>query len=362
MTICPDDEAGLAEAIRQANGPLRIMGGGTRMPAPPGPPGTILSTAGLAGIVTHEPGALTLVARAGTPLAEIEALLAAEGQRLAFEPPDLRGLTGRSGVSTIGGVVAANASGPRRVAAGACRDSLLGIRAVDGSGMVFRNGGRVMKNVTGYDLARLMAGSRGMLGVLTEVALKVLPVPEVSATVVLEGLEDSAAVAAMTRAMATPYEVTGAAHLPGTGTFLRIEGMAEQVRYRARGLVSVLGGTILEEEERRWQEIRDVAAFRDQPGDVWRLSLRPSDAPGIVARAGPEAAVYDWAGGLVWLRMAQGSDLRDRLGLFKGHATLIRAAGAILARLPVLHPEPAPIARLTAGLRARFDPRGLFAA
>ena len=171
----PSNELELADAIRDAGGALRIVGGGTRGVAGQG---DLLSAAGLAGIRLFEPAALTLVAGAGTPLAEIEAVLAKEGQRLAFEPGDWRGLIGSEGVSTIGGVVAANISGPRRVQAGACRDALLGVRFVDGSGTVVKNGGRVMKNVTGYDLARLLAGSWGTLGVLSEVGLKVLPAPE----------------------------------------------------------------------------------------------------------------------------------------------------------------------------------------
>lgn len=347
----PETESELAEAVRGARGPLVVRGGGTRslgMPA-----GEVLETGGMSGITLYEPGALTLVARAGTPLAEVEATLAAEGQRLAFEPPDLRGLLGRAGDSTLGGVVAANASGPRRVQVGACRDFLLGVRFVDGAGQVIKNGGRVMKNVTGYDLVKLLAGSHGTLGVLTEVSLKVLPASAAEATVVLDGLDDATAVDAMARALGSPFEVTGAAHWPGQGTFLRVEGLAAQVDYRAAQLQAMLGGRTVAQGP--WADIRDVAAFRGQPGDVWRLSVKPSDAPGLVARAGALGCLYDWGGGLVWLLMAPDADLRARLGAFHGHATLVRGHGA-----PVFQPEPAPVAALTAGLRARFDPRGVF--
>lgn len=347
----PETESEMAEAVRGAAGPLVVRGGGTRGLG--GPSGEVLETGALSGVVLYEPGALTLVARAGTPLVEIEPLLAAEGQRLAFEVPDMRGLLGRQGHSTIGGVMAANASGPRRVQAGAARDFLLGVRFVDGRGTIVKNGGRVMKNVTGYDLVKLLAGSHGTLGVLTEVSLKVLPAPAAQATLVLDGLSDAEAVTVMARALGSPYDVTGAAHWPGRGTFLRIEGLAAQVAYRAGRLQALLGGRI--DERGPWEQIRDVAPFHGQPGDVWRLSVKPSDAPGLVAKAGAIGVLYDWGGGLVWLLVAPGTDLRARLGTFQGHATLIRGTGQ-----PVFQPESAPVAALTAGLRAKFDPRGIF--
>ncbi len=365
----PQTEDELAEAIRTADGPLRIAGGGTRAIGAE-LAGTSLSTAGLTGITLHEPGALTLVARAGTPLAEVEAALAAEGQRLPFEPMDHRGLLGTTGTPTIGGAVAANASGPRRVQAGACRDSLIGVRFVDGEGMVIRNGGRVMKNVTGYDLVKLMAGSWGTLGVLSEVSFKVLPAPEAQATLHIPGLDDARAVAAMASALTSPFEVTGAAHAPGAGdqagTWLRIEGFAASVAYRAGALRDRLADfgdiAVIDDAQAAgavWAGIRDVAGFRGAQGDVWRLHLKPSDAPGLVARAGARAALYDWGGGLVWLMTAPGTDLRAQLGRFDGHATLIRADAETRACLPAFHPEPAPLAALSAGLRARFDPRGI---
>ena len=358
-------EAEVVEAIRAAQAPLSLRGGNTRGMAGPG---SDLSLAGLRGISLYEPGALTLVAQAGTPVSEIETTLAAEGQRLAFEPMDHRALMGCSGTPTIGGIFAANVSGPRRLAVGAARDFLLGVRFVDGQGNVIKNGGRVMKNVTGYDLVKLMAGSRGTLGAVTEVSLKVLPTPETSATLVLSGLDDAAAIAAMALAMRSPFEVAGAAHDQAQGlSFLRLEGFETSVSYRTGRLKDLLAATgaeleVLDAEPSAtlWRDLRDVAAFHGAAGDVWRVHCRPTEAPALAAKAGAEAHLYDWAGGLIWLRMAPGTDLRARLGRYDGHATLLRAESAAQALLPRQEPEAPGVARLTAGLRAKFDPRGIF--
>ena len=360
MATIAQTEADLADAVRGANGPLRIVGGGTRWIGQIGP-AEVLDTSGLSGVTLYEPGALTLVARAGTPLAEVEALLASEGQRLPFEVLDMRGLLGGTGVSTLGGVVAANASGPRRVQVGACRDSLIGVRFVDGTGSIIKNGGRVMKNVTGYDLVKLLAGSYGTLGILTEVSFKLLPVPEAAMSLVLTGLDDARAVAAMSAALASPYEVSGAAHWPGNGTFLRIEGFAASVSYRAVRLSALLAdfGPISAEDDAatRWRNIRDVVPFHGLSGDVWRVSVKASDAPMIAARAGANAVAYDWGGGLMWALMPQACDLRARLGQFSGHATRVR--GDLADGIATFHPQAPALQALAKGLRDTFDPRNI---
>jgi glycolate oxidase FAD binding subunit len=367
--LSPVDEQELSEAVAGAEGALRIVGGGTR---PVGRPvtGEVLSVSGLSGIELYEPGALTIVAKAGTPLAEVEAALAAENQRLPFEPMDMRGLLGTSGEPTLGGVVAANVSGPRRIQAGACRDSLIGVRFVDGRGTVVKNGGRVMKNVTGYDLVKLLAGSYGTLGVLSEVAFKVLPGVETRACVLINGLSNADAVSAMSRALGSPFEVSGAVHTPAgvdghPVTMLRLEGFADSAAYRAgrlRELLAEYGDISVETDPDRvqagWRWVRDVEPFHGRAGDVWRVSVKPSDGPGIAARAGGDV-LFDWGGGLIWALVPEGTDLRAKLGDFAGHATLIRASEETRARLSVFQPEPAPVAALSEGLRRQFDPKGI---
>lgn len=366
--MTPDTEEALAETIKGAQAPLAIKGGGTRGMMIEG---DTLSVSGISGISLYEPGALTIVAKAGTPLSEINAALAAENQRLAFEPMDHRVLMGTVGEPTIGGVIAANVSGPRRIQGGAARDYALGVRYVDGSGAIVKNGGRVMKNVTGYDLVKLMSGAFGTLGVLTEVALKVLPTPETQGTLLLRGLDDAQSVRAMSAAMGSPYEVSGAAHCAqimedGAVTALRVEGFETSVSYRLERLKELLspictdvtiGDAALTEWV--WRSVRDAELWKDVPEDIWRISCKPSDAPLLMARSGAAGWYFDWAGGLIWVRMPPGGDLRTNLGEFDGHATLVRASDETRAVLPTFHPQKPGVAKIAAGLRARFDPRGI---
>lgn len=357
-------EKELAAAISSANAPLYIKGGGTQGFSKTG---DILDVSGMSGITLYEPGALTMVAKAGTPVADINAALARENQRLAFEPMDYRALLGTTGSPTIGGVIAANVSGPRRIAVGAARDFALGVRFVDGNGSIIKNGGRVMKNVTGYDLVKLMCGSFGTLGVLSEIAFKVLPQPETQATLELRGLSAKTAVTAMADAFGSPFEVTGAAHGLENRTFLRVEGFEDSVGYRIAKLQDLMAASGVDMQvhgdqasTQLWQGIRDVAPFHAASGDVWRVSCKPSDGPVLAERANAKGVLFDWAGGLVWFLTAQGFNLRDHLGCFDGHATLVKATPDVRQRLGVFHPEPPGVARLSKNLRARFDPRALF--
>ncbi|MGR3514803.1 MAG: glycolate oxidase subunit GlcE [Paracoccaceae bacterium] len=361
--LTPTTENELAEAIATAQDPLSVQGGATRGMLVEG---NALSTTGLSGVTLYEPGALTIVAQAGTPLSEIEATLAAENQMLAFEPMDYRSLLGTEGTPTIGGVVASNSSGPRRVQAGACRDFLLGVRFVDGTGNIVKNGGRVMKNVTGYDLARLMCGARGTLGVLTEVSLKVLPKPEYTVTLVLEGTGHAASAKFLTDAMKSQYDVTGAARLSAgiVGEYgavvLRLEGFEASVKYRAKALAEELGGarfeTDPEENSRIWRAVRDVEPFANREGDVWSLSIKPTDFMQLSDVNAEDDKLVDWACGRVWMLMPKGTDLRSKMNGMDGHATLVRGGDG---SQPRMHPEAASLAAMARALRQKYDPKGI---
>lgn len=352
-----------------------------------------LDVTGLTGITLYEPEELVMTAAAGTPLSEIEAELAAHGQELAFEPADFGPLLGRpAGGATIGGVFACNLSGPRRVKSGAARDYLLGVKGVSGRGDEFKTGGRVMKNVTGYDMCKLLAGSFGTLAVLTEVTFKVLPVPVRTHTMMVLGLDDGQALEAMTRAMQSPYEVYGAVHLPepvaadssirdvaAAGeavTAIRVEGPPPCIRYCCDRLAALLGdlGPVAELDTDAsaafWPKVRDVAPFIAAPGrHVWRASVPPAAGPAVVREISAALDVlhyYDWSGGLVWLAPAAGGGpsaaqsaaraIRAAVARAGGHALLVRAPEATRARVPVFQPQPAPLARLTARIKDSLDP------
>jgi glycolate oxidase FAD binding subunit len=380
----PQNEADVASIVMEAadrGAVLSVQGGNTRAGlGRPRQDALMLSTTGLQGVTLHEPAEMVISARAGTPLRVVEETLAAKGQMLPFEPMDHRALFGTTGEPTIGGVAAANVSGPRRVMVGACRDHLIGVRFVNGKGETIKSGGRVMKNVTGLDLVKLQAGAHGTLGVLTEVTFKVLPKPEATASFVLDGLDDQRAIAALSAALGSPYEVSGAAHLPaGIGgssaqTLLRFENFPASIDYRFAALAGVLHAYGKPRRidgpasEALWASIRDCVPLAE-PRDaaIWRLSLKPSDAPGIFAAIHTALPAlrhfYDWGGGLLWLAVPQIEDagasvIRAAMG-GRGHATLVRAADAVRAVVPVFEPEAAPIAALSQRIKASFDPRGV---
>jgi len=351
-----------------------------------------LDLSGLSGITLYEPAELVLSAKAGTPLAEIETLLAGSAQELAFEPADYGPLLGvPPGAGTIGGVISANLSGPRRVKTGAARDHFLGVTAVSGRGESFKSGGRVVKNVTGYDLCKLLAGSWGTLAAMTEVTVKTLPRAEMEETLLILPRDDARAAQAMTVAMGSYADVSGAAHLPagpasrvgelqalgGGTTALRLEGVPPSVAHRKDVLAKLLAGfgklESLSAAASRglWRAIRDVAPFAagGPYGDryVWRISTAPTRGVEIgrkLTELAQAESFYDWAGGLVWAALPPADDagaalVRAIVGTAGGHATLIRAPAALRAKVDVFEPQNPTLAALTKRVREGFDPKGV---
>ena len=389
-TIRPETSDQAAEVVAWAVGdevPVEVLGGGSkRSLGRPVQAQYTLDLSALSGIALYEPEELVLSAGAGTPMREIVAALDGNNQALAFEPPDLGPLLGgQADRGTLGGALACNLAGPRRIASGAARDHFLGFHAVSGRGEVFKSGGRVVKNVTGYDLSKLMAGAYGTLAVMTDVTVKVLPAAESTRTVVLSDLDPHTALQAMTRALQSAYQVSGAAYLPsgiaartriaGTAplTLLRIEGPPKSVVHRADKLAGALRdlalAEIVEDETSRglWRGIRDVAPFVGEwERAVWRLSVPPADGAatvGRLAKAVPEALWFqDWGGALIWASVpddgtARADAVRGALPETGGHATLIRADARTRANVPVFQPQPDGVAALTRRLKDNFDPR-----
>jgi glycolate oxidase FAD binding subunit len=392
----PADAAQALEAVRWAvseEAPLELVGHGTkRALGRPFQATHTLDVSDLSGLKFYEPAELVLSAQAATPMAELETLLAENRQQFAFEPPDFGPLLGgEAGRQTIGGVVSCNLAGPRRVKAGAARDHFLGCKAVSGRGEAFKAGGRVVKNVTGYDLPKLLAGSYGTLALLTEVTLKVLPAPENTRTVLIRGLDDATAIRVMALALQSPYEVAAAAHMPaalsggvgvdelGSGvaaTAIRLEGFGPSIEYRAgkfRDLFRGFGSVEFLEREPSlafWAAVRDVKPFvASSEKLVWRLSVPPADgarvAADIASRIAAEA-YFDWGGGLIWLAVdptverAGQEVIREAVGLGGGHATLIRAPDTVRASADVFQPQATTLAALSARVKESQDPKRIF--
>jgi len=383
-TIAPADEEELAEAVSDAAArttPLAVAGGATRIGlGRPMQTAATVSTINLTGVTLYEPAELVISARAGTPLAEVEALLAGRNQRLAFEPIDYCRFYATNGTPTVGALAAANISGPRRIQAGAARDSLIGVRAVTGRGDVLKSGGRVMKNVTGYDLVKFLAGSYGTLSVLSEVTFKVQPMPETEATLVLGGLDDARAVAALSVALGSPHAVTGAAHLPPfdsemARTLIRIEGFVASVAERTDKLAAELAdfgpAETLDADASAsvWRVVGDLEALGASLGAVvWKVSVKPGDGPAVAAAARAKfdcRVLYDWGGGLVWIAMPDGGDdagaavIRNAVKPLGGHATLVRAPDVVRLAVDVFEPPVPPLLDIARRLKASFDPAGI---
>ncbi len=348
----------VAEAA-QAGGKLELRGGGSKSEVGAPRQAEIVDMTAFSGILDYDPAELVLTAGAGTPLAEIEAAVAERGQMLAFEPFDHGPILGRGeGTATLGGVVAAGVSGSRRLSRGAARDHLLGFKAVSGRGEAFVGGGKVVKNVTGYDLSKVMAGSWGRLAALTEVTLKVLPRPQVQLSLAVEGLGPQAAVSLMAAAMGSQAEVAAASHAPSL-TVIRLEGFGPSVEARSGLLLAMAPGLHVLDEgaaSAAWARLRHPL-----PGQpiLWRISVPPRRAPEIVEALGG-AWLMDWAGGLIWSASQDAVAVRRCADEAGGHAMLIRAPETLRAEVPALHPQPAGVAALEMRVRRAFDPMGVF--
>lgn len=368
-TLHARDERDITETVAWAlagNHRLELRGGGSKAGLGHAVAADhVLDLSRLAGISSYEPEELVLTAQACTAMAEIEALLAQRGQELAFEPPDFGPLLGTAG-GTLAGALSCNLAGPRRFKAGAARDHFLGFRGISGRGEAFKAGGKVVKNVTGYDLCKLVAGSYGTLVALTEVTVKVLPAPETRRTLQLHGGD---AQTAMIAAANSPHEVSGLSHADGV-TAIRIEGPEPSVAYRLKALTEQLGGDsdVLDDgaSRRFWRDVRDVTAFAATPDRaLWRLSVPPAGGCALATRLAAETGgrtLVDWGGGLIWLEMPDGAPRADlvRGAVREGHAMLFRASAAARAAIPVFQPEAPAIAALSERVRRQFDPQGLF--
>jgi glycolate oxidase FAD binding subunit len=376
--LAPADEAGLAAAVAAAAAarePLAIEGNGTkRALLRPVQAARTLSTRNLTGITLYKPTELVVSARAGTPLAEIEAAVAEKGQMLAPEPPDTAALFGGALPATIGGVVAANLSGPRRITVGAMRDHVLGVRFVNGAGEVVRSGGRVLKNVTGLDLCKLLTGSHGTLGVITEVTLKVLPRAETGATLRLRVPDLATGVRALSAGLGSPFGVSGAALLAEGVALLRIEDFRTSVAYRMGRLrddLSRFGDAELVEGEASaalWRGVRDAVPLGAGAEEaVWRVSVRPSAGPRVAAAlrdAFGAKLLLDWGGGLVWAAgpatEAAHAQVMRAAAEARGSFTLFRAPEPLRAAVAVMPPEAPALAGIAARVKAALDPAGVF--
>ncbi len=365
--IAPDTEEGIADAVLAATAPLLIQGNGTKAAMlRPVQAAETMSTANLAGITLYAPNELVMSARAGTRLADIEATLAARGQQMIAEPPHIHGPG-----QTIGGIFATNLSGPRRAAGGAMRDHVLGVRAVNGKGEIQRFGGRVLKNVTGLDLAKFLTGSFGTLAILTEITFKVLPACEATGTILVRNLDAERAVRLMSAGLGSPFSVSAAAYLPAErAAYLRIEDFSASVKYRTEKLAAQLheygAAEILATEASKslWRDIRDCKPL--PAGDAtWRISAPPSAAPAILRALDPQGITgfLDWGGGLIWLSgpatPAAHSAVTQAARAGAGIWWLMRAPNPLRAAVDVVPPEPPALAAISARIRAQFDPRGI---
>jgi glycolate oxidase FAD binding subunit len=399
-TLRVRDAADVEQVVRSAlasEQPLEIIGHGSkRLIGQPMATNALLDLSTLHAVRAYEPNELIITVEAGAPLADVLSLIDSKNQQFAFEPINTSLLLGTPDIGTIGGMIGAGLAGPRRIKAGGARDHLLGAHAVSGFGDSFKAGGKVVKNVTGYDLCKLLAGSWGTLAVMTEVTLKVMPRPESERTLALRGLDDLTANRAMTAALGSPFDVSGAAHVPSSAfravaggglgdlgsprqaiTLLRLEGIAASVVHRATALGAVLApfgpADFLEDAASAaiWSSVRDVQPFAAAgtlgAWPVWRIVCPPASGGTLgqaLARDTGGDVFYDWGGGLIWAALppkpdAQAALVRERVDAVGGHATLLRASEQVRRHVDVFHPQQGGLAGLSERVRHSFDPKNI---
>jgi glycolate oxidase FAD binding subunit len=401
-TLKVRDAGDVEQVVRAAiasEQPLEIIGHGSkRLIGQPMATNALLDLSALNAVTAYEPNELIITVQAGAPLADVKSLIDSKNQQFAFEPMNTSMLLGTPDIGTIGGMIGAGLAGPRRIKAGGARDHLLGAHAVSGFGDSFKAGGRVVKNVTGYDLCKLLAGSWGTLAVMTEVTLKVMPRPESECTLVLRSLDDLTANRAMTAALGSPFDLSGAAHMPGSAfradagglsalgdpgsrqqavTLLRLEGITASVAHRAAALATLLApfGTaqMLEDATSAtiWSAVRDIEPFAANGAlgawPVWRIVCPPALGGALGERLARDTGgdvIYDWGGGLIWAALppkpdAQAALVRQRVEAAGGHATLLRAAEQVRREVDVFHPQPSGLAGLSERVRHSFDPKNI---
>lgn len=365
----------IADAVREG-GAVEIRSGGSKAAiGAPRAGARPLDLTALTGVVDYDPAELVLTVQAATPLADVEKLLAQNGQALGFDPFDHGPILGGDvGKTTIGGVVAAGVGGSLRLSRGGARDHLLGFRAVSGRAERFVAGAKVVKNVTGYDLPKLAAGSWGRLFAMTELTLKVVPRPPVRATRAVEGLDPAAAVRVMAEAMGSQAEIAAAAFVPGAPggprslTALRVQGFGPSVTARCEMVERLLAncGAVValqgDADAEFWRGLRTLDCLpRDWP--LWRVNVPPVSGPDVSAALGPLGArwLVDWAGGLVWVAFnGEASLVRDAAERAGGHAMLVRAPEQMRSSVPAFHPLTPGVRALEARVRHAFDPAGVF--
>jgi glycolate oxidase FAD binding subunit len=359
----PDNEAQLVQLLQAPGSAFELVAGGSKRGIGRPVDAPILDLSALSGIVDYQPGELVLTARPATTLSQIESVLSAQRQRFGFEPP-APGIAGGPQPQTLGGVLMANSSGSRRVTAGSARDHFIGFRAVNGRGEAFVGGGRVVKNVTGFDLSKVLAGSWGTLAVLTEVSVRLVPTAQTESTLLFSAASVTVAVSLCSQALGSMFEVSSAALVPGRGVALRLEGLATSVQSRIVGLLGALSGPpeeVLEGSASRqfWAHVGAARALADFPV-LWRLSVPPAQAARILDDIEPQGFQLDWGGGLIWIGAHHVDAARVRGALRGGHATLIRAPEAERRTTAAFQPQAPAIAAIAARFKAAFDPDNRF--